>query len=993
MDPNETVDCSPTSTCSQFHQGSVTSNFQQSPVHPIGDIQGQTLTPRAPESKNPWEQEETQENDANILGRFLFEKARLSRRSLLAELHQNMKKKEVNSESSFLREEGSTLSVVRQEEECIMMDPMTADTRHMTNSLQSSAHSENSSSNLEQPNATTVADIRSEVFCFPDKEKDACQYETKAGTSDSDNTMGRLLIENVTTSRSDTLTKLQDPKDEEMSSEHNMGDENGSSFERNAENGNSTGNPTDDVEVSDTIKCTDRVGRHTPVAKRADTNNLETVAKDVKESCEIVKVVVTNSSPEVGVEESNIRFSSLNKTQHHRNDFQEVQRTRNTNEREIGNVDSQIEDGKQITTTKESLAVGIKERNENQSKPLLNKAIFQRPSDCHVTNASPAITPVDGNVSGIPSNENVSRIQSNVKESLFLAGDDVVDGPLKRSEIQSDTFSRSEGNGLPFCFSNATSQDSRKSSYHFQPICQTKTPLFRGSDVVPDGDNRKSFVNSNQDVVDGPISEVMPFSKGFSVDELATQEGEIFQNRTSQNGFRKMKGSESASLTGSMIEGPVDYSKTDVNLCHRSKGFGGARPKVMLPSTGRDPITNCRENDSILSYRKTDTSQSGLDAVFIARHANDNRRNSSFTLAGNYNKAALKVPQEEIYDEHYFSTTLSKKMHNGGDLTSIKEFPHCYNAANGVFQTIPATDNVEHRTGVQDSSRTLAVQQLTTPKQSESWHFPPVVINGNSALMQSHGHEGSVNLKYSKRCEDPTDCCLKALFTSHRSQDAYSDMESMENEYYSGMGTSVCGPIQSSTMSEDQQSSAEYPSSSLLGSLQQTMAQTIRLIASNAAAVKQPKHELQAVEKVGIQEEARGVREREPVRVDESTSQGESTQANEPTSEAERQSIATPVQESPRPVCSHYQRRCLVRFPCCETYYPCHRCHNESGCREDQARAINATHIRCTICYHEQAVRCFFVNYVSHWRSSLVEIKYFGRKARNCLADAINLLR
>ena len=87
--------------------------------------------------------------------------------------------------------------------------------------------------------------------------------------------------------------------------------------------------------------------------------------------------------------------------------------------------------------------------------------------------------------------------------------------------------------------------------------------------------------------------------------------------------------------------------------------------------------------------------------------------------------------------------------------------------------------------------------------------------------------------------------------------------------------------------------------------------------------------------------------------------QEESTLSNEATVEAERQLMATAVQESPRPACGHYQRRCLTLFPCCGKFFPCHRCHNESDCTEDRATAVNATHIRCTICYNEQVVRLY----------------------------------
>ena len=64
-----------------------------------------------------------------------------------------------------------------------------------------------------------------------------------------------------------------------------------------------------------------------------------------------------------------------------------------------------------------------------------------------------------------------------------------------------------------------------------------------------------------------------------------------------------------------------------------------------------------------------------------------------------------------------------------------------------------------------------------------------------------------------------------------------------------------------------------------------------------------------------------------------------------------------PVQESPRWQCEHYQRRCLVKFPCCGIFYPCHRCHNTSGaCDTDDRKANNATHVKCGICGHEEEV-------------------------------------
>ena len=59
-------------------------------------------------------------------------------------------------------------------------------------------------------------------------------------------------------------------------------------------------------------------------------------------------------------------------------------------------------------------------------------------------------------------------------------------------------------------------------------------------------------------------------------------------------------------------------------------------------------------------------------------------------------------------------------------------------------------------------------------------------------------------------------------------------------------------------------------------------------------------------------------------------------------------------------LCEHYQRHCRVRFPCCRYFYSCHRCHNNSkACKNDEAKARHATHLKCSFCQHEQEVSVF----------------------------------
>ncbi|KAL9978667.1 hypothetical protein ACROYT_G016212 [Oculina patagonica] len=230
-------------------------------------------------------------------------------------------------------------------------------------------------------------------------------------------------------------------------------------------------------------------------------------------------------------------------------------------------------------------------------------------------------------------------------------------------------------------------------------------------------------------------------------------------------------------------------------------------------------------------------------------------------------------------------------------------------------------------------------------------HFPPPVAD-ETPVMQSNCYidQGCVGCPHSTHLED----YIKALFGS-----VYNEMDSMRNEYHNSI--SANGTVRSPTVSACQQSSMEDSRSSLLGSLQQIMAKTVKLIAVIDTVGKQPQQELKEIEKVNTQKEAKGNTDQEQALakvVEDSRNQEESSQENEQTPDTERQSISTPVHGSPRPVCSHYQHRCLVRFPCCGKFYPYHHCHNESeDCNDDQAMAINARHIRCTICYHEQVIR------------------------------------
>ncbi|XP_028406505.1 uncharacterized protein LOC114528984 isoform X2 [Dendronephthya gigantea] len=54
-------------------------------------------------------------------------------------------------------------------------------------------------------------------------------------------------------------------------------------------------------------------------------------------------------------------------------------------------------------------------------------------------------------------------------------------------------------------------------------------------------------------------------------------------------------------------------------------------------------------------------------------------------------------------------------------------------------------------------------------------------------------------------------------------------------------------------------------------------------------------------------------------------------------------------------LCNHYKRRCMVKFDCCDKYWACHRCHNEtSTCQQKKLKSRDTTMVKCMECGKEQ---------------------------------------
>lgn len=517
-----------------------------------------------------------------------------------------------------------------------------------------------------------------------------------------------------------------------------------------------------------------------------------------------------------------------------------------------------------------------------------------------------------------PISESSYTGQCNTDVTLILKATDVADGSCKlKSDIVKQPDERDSHS--MYCSSRAT-KDGQGTLSDVMPIYgkSSFTSTYQGGDVTADGDSGKASPRGTKDDFDGRMITEEPIPN-FSE--------------------RKAQGFSSKAPFGNTEY----FSKEKANAPDSNIDHGGARPKRRLNDKGKDTTKLTMTNSRSVSHDHT--RKFGLDPVFVARHINDANIPDSSTNAGNYDNAAVEIHQQDDHNQYFPSSKNHRSFSFGGkDASCIK----------GYFQSCHVSD--EGRT----SCPQRVVPQLLPLSQAERPSLPSRVCDEGFLLLP-------------RRCRvDEGDPVIPdpKLFNNTYSRDSVNGAISRVNNYDNSTKNVHYEHTQTSTSPEDEVSLTGNSSGSLLGSLEQVMAQTVQLIASSVTAVNEAQPILQSIEKVGVQENAREFTEQEvstPTPINESSSQEDSMQLNESTLGADRepQSIATPVQESPRPVCSHYQRRCLVRFPCCGKFFPCHRCHNESDCSEDQARAINATHIRCTICCHEQVIdensqRCGF---------------------------------
>ncbi|XP_028406472.1 RING finger and CHY zinc finger domain-containing protein 1-like [Dendronephthya gigantea] len=83
--------------------------------------------------------------------------------------------------------------------------------------------------------------------------------------------------------------------------------------------------------------------------------------------------------------------------------------------------------------------------------------------------------------------------------------------------------------------------------------------------------------------------------------------------------------------------------------------------------------------------------------------------------------------------------------------------------------------------------------------------------------------------------------------------------------------------------------------------------------------------------------------------------------SNNPNGRSERSNNVK--KQANRLLCNHYKRRCMVKFECCDKYWACHRCHNEtSTCQQKKLKSRDTTMVKCMECGKEQQFGQFCVS-------------------------------
>ena len=669
-----------------------------------------------------------------------------------------------------------------------------------------------------------------------------------------------------------------------------------------------------------------------------------------------------------------------------------------------------------ITSTKEAEVFGFLEKNVtyfnvDETRSLAVTELAVGSAESHVENHCKKSSKDDAKCGGNKEASIKSGEQNSVllpKESCLASvchasapspqeSEDVIDGSNSLNTTTQDRKKVETGS-----FSVSFQRESvAEGNYPSRPFLQTTEEVFSGGPALSNieyisenrmQNNSRSTFYGGDVVADGYTPEVSSQRSEFSHVRVnpalkavgssqpnAKEERIILEGGRADGGFVGLKNMDERKHIHNhrpnnfgdpdVIDGPLEQkSSNNTDISHSHLNFGGARPKHSLFVEGISNSASAGLVDLTYTYPPGEIG-AGLDPEFVERHAVNNSLLTSRLYNTNVNGGTWDDPGESNTQEYYFSArtygTVNSmpRLSAYGPLNSALSKSSCRRSSKkDVF-----AGNIT----IEGSVQSKTMSHVPFPKQDKSWHFPSPLVNSEHCVKPGNplAIDHSNSAKYFDQETLLQDC--EPLFDDSTTRSPYQEMRSLAEEYMTEQGSQGEAPEHSASCTEEHSvgvselkpDSNQGSQETLLECLRTVMSTTVNLFASNNVSqgqAKQNNNKAQQTQKLSIEEKAMGENCDRTGTSEEAylREQAASLPRNERITDTKEEDHTSPVQESSRPPCGHYQRRCLVRFPCCGRFYPCHRCHNESAsCTDDQARAINATHIRCTICYHEQVVR------------------------------------
>ena len=348
---------------------------------------------------------------------------------------------------------------------------------------------------------------------------------------------------------------------------------------------------------------------------------------------------------------------------------------------------------------------------------------------------------------------------------------------------------------------------------------------------------------------------------------------------------------------------------------------GGARPKTKCPAIPSPPHVNADICKGL--------SLTGIAQRFIARHTQDDYYKNPEKVAAVVNNRI--VPVKSCMSEPFtgYGAWPPYRSLGNGRLSAHNRVdrPPCHVQAGSDYHGLP-----------------LETQQSANPQYSASTHqqWAGAIANSSTGVVGAFlsARSGSGHLSYSrssKEVANTTDKTGPAMSGQPVDEPASEQSEKSSDVFLTSTASCNTAADESGTdesLTEPEQQVATLMELDICDDIEEVLKKR-QEHKEFEARIKQYEDEIKADRK-RIQQ-AQEARELEYAK-----------------SWPAQQDATTIVMPS---LCKHFRRRCRVKFECCDNFYACHGCHNDSKeCSNEKAIASEATHYKCNKCDHEEKI-------------------------------------